>query len=284
MRPGTLRLEFRGRHVDLECDHPGMSELLKRLFVPFRADTDPPEATMISVGHDGEDWFVEVDGSRYGGPAIGGSATPWGAMVDARNALVQTFLSDRDDLVSLHAAVVVRDGKALLLSGQPWAGKTTFSFRLLEQGWKHFSDDVAPIDLKTGSVLAFPKPPAIRTRPWSDFRHLWDPPPKWLPEPTEYFVVPVTNLPLAEETTATPSALVHLFYREGITARVSPITPAAAIMHCASGTRSATAQQRLSPGQFARLVQVCKQVKSVELEYADVEEGLALVQRYLAAP
>jgi hypothetical protein len=243
------------------------------LVEPFRRNGSPGPAPLIeiSVTVAGEHWRVAIDGETYDT-----AQEPWKALVHVRNAVLEAALEDRVDLVSLHAAVVVRGHKALLLAGQPWAGKTTFSFRLLDDGWQYFSDDVAPIDLETGEVLAFPKPPAIRTRPWAELRHLWVPEPEGLPEPKDYFVVPVTNLPVAPYRKARPAGIVHLSYQKGARAQLTQITPALSMLRAAPGARE------LSAAQFDRLTEICKSVLSVELEYDDIDEGYGVLAKHLA--
>ena len=260
-----------GRSVLIESSHTPLFELLRRLFEPFVAarTSDSPSRIVAVRDEERDEWRVDVDGERFGG-----SPTPWGAMIDVRNAAVDAALRDRDDLVSLHAAAVVKEGNALLLSGEPWAGKTTFSLQLANEGWLHFSDDVAPIDLASGRLRPFPKPPAIRSAPWAEFRHLWDPQPEWLPEPIDWFVVPALKLPLGTED-AVPRFFVHLRYREGAEGRVTEITSATAVIRSAPQARS------LKPKQLARLASISRGMFAAELEYSDEKEGMSLLRSIL---
>ena len=266
-----LSLNMLGRPILIESPHAPLFKLLVRLFEPFIVSATYENATRIVAVQEATEWRVDVDGERFGG-----SPSPWGALIDVRNAAVEAALADQTDFISLHAAVVVRDGDAVLLAGEPWAGKTTFSLRLIQEGWRHFSDDVAPIHLKSGKVHAFPKPPAVRTGSWEDFRHLWDPQPDWLPVPADWFIVPVTNLPRGEGP-ATPRVLVHLKYEKEATAQIGEISAADALIRCAPQTRA------VSGPQLAALAAVCRRANRVELQYSDTEEGLDLLRSYLAA-
>lgn len=74
--------------------------------------------------------------------------------------------------VLVHAACLRRNGKSLLISGRPGAGKTTLSMRLGEAGLEYGGDDIvliAPDGVATGVPFA----PAIKPGAWpivSQFR------------------------------------------------------------------------------------------------------------------
>lgn len=65
------------------------------------------------------------------------------------------------DKVFMHAGVVGWKGKAILLPGDSFAGKSTLVAELVRCGAEYFSDDFALIDTD-GLVHAFPRPLAMR--------------------------------------------------------------------------------------------------------------------------
>jgi hypothetical protein len=75
------------------------------------------------------------------------------------------FVNSRPDLLWLHAGAVERDGGALLIAGESGQGKSTFTTRLSEHGWRYMSDDVAPVRMDSDSVLPFPQVPVRRVYP-----------------------------------------------------------------------------------------------------------------------
>ena len=58
----------------------------------------------------------------------------------------------------LHAAVVERNGKAIILPGIPGAGKSTLSASLVNNGWRLLSDEMTLISLKTGLIQPVARP------------------------------------------------------------------------------------------------------------------------------
>lgn len=52
----------------------------------------------------------------------------------------------------MHAAVLERRGKALLLPAPPGSGKSTLTAALVHRGWRLLSDELALLDMRTGLV------------------------------------------------------------------------------------------------------------------------------------
>jgi HprK-related kinase A len=69
---------------------------------------------------------------------------------------LQMALGQRHFLL-LHAAVVERDGKALVLPGVSGAGKSTLAALLSLRGWRLMGDEFALLDPATGLLHAFPR-------------------------------------------------------------------------------------------------------------------------------
>ena len=68
---------------------------------------------------------------------------------------LQVALGHRRHLL-LHAAVVARDDRAILMSGVSGAGKSTLSLMLSQRGWRFLGDEFAMIDPDTGWAHPFP--------------------------------------------------------------------------------------------------------------------------------
>jgi len=86
--------------------------------------------------------------------------------LSARNPGELLYLFDKDltielqrrrtDLYFIHAAVVSRGGAALVFAAPSGSGKSTLAWALLAHGFRYLSDELAPIDLDSMCVHAYP--------------------------------------------------------------------------------------------------------------------------------
>ncbi len=67
------------------------------------------------------------------------------------------IIHQRDDFVLLHAASLTRDGRAVILAGDPGSGKSTLTAGLLARGWSYLCDEFALIDPRTLNTHPFPR-------------------------------------------------------------------------------------------------------------------------------
>jgi len=75
----------------------------------------------------------------------------------ALQRIIRTIFAEIEDFMVLHAGVVERNGRAVILAGPPGAGKTTLVLELLKDGYGFFSDDFCPIHKVTRRVHPFPR-------------------------------------------------------------------------------------------------------------------------------
>ncbi len=62
----------------------------------------------------------------------------------------------------IHAAVVERNGVAIILPAPPGSGKSTLCAGLVSRGWRLFSDELAIISMVDGSVVPCPRPIGLK--------------------------------------------------------------------------------------------------------------------------
>lgn len=72
--------------------------------------------------------------------------------------------SHEQDKLLLHAAVLSKGNKALLLPGQPAAGKSTLTAALAHTGWTYMSDELAIINPISCKVAPYPMPIGIKSK------------------------------------------------------------------------------------------------------------------------
>lgn len=62
----------------------------------------------------------------------------------------------------LHAAVLARDGKALLMPAEPGFGKSTLCAALAHRGWELYSDEFGLLTPEDGRFIPVPRPVALK--------------------------------------------------------------------------------------------------------------------------
>src|SRR5205085_10412678 len=89
-------------------------------------------------------------------------------LTDAGRALVahaESFVAERaPDHLFVHAGVVAWKGRAIVMPGASFAGKTTLVQAWLEAGATYYSDEFAVLD-RAGRVHPFARPLAVREGP-----------------------------------------------------------------------------------------------------------------------
>lgn len=64
----------------------------------------------------------------------------------------------------IHAAVIEKDGLAVVMPAQPGSGKSTLTATLVQQGWRLLSDELALIDLDTLHAVPMPRPIGLKNQ------------------------------------------------------------------------------------------------------------------------
>lgn len=64
----------------------------------------------------------------------------------------------------IHSAVVARNNQAIILPGEPGAGKSTLCAALICRGWRLLSDEMTLIDPKTLEIIPIPRPVSLKNQ------------------------------------------------------------------------------------------------------------------------
>lgn len=187
---------------------------------------------------------------------------------------LQVALGHRRHLL-LHAAVVARDDRAILMSGVSGAGKSTLALMLSQRGWRFLGDEFAMIDPDTGLAHPFPRPvslkneslalipdgyrvgPLLTGTPKGDVRH----------------VAPPASAIAAMERPARPVLLV--FPRFGFPSALSGLAPTETFVRL---TQASTNYVAMGESGFRALTRLRAEVPAVTLDYPDGEAGVAAIE------
>lgn len=186
----------------------------------------------------------------------------------------------------IHAAVLVQSGRALLLPAASGSGKSTLAAALALAGWQYWSDEFAVLDLATGTVLPYRK--AITLRPGGAAALQRFAADSSLPERfgarsghqayrfngerLQFWLPPLS----VDGQPARPAWLVLPQYAPEAEPAIELLRPSetleAVLMHSLS--RGAALGRRLP-----QIVDVVRKLAGARLQYADLAQAAALVDR-----
>lgn len=155
-----IRIESYGVRLDVRIDDPAIRDAVM--------DVLPPGWRPASESFpDAEVSLLKAPGSRYGVVGDGTGRIPHAVDLDVALMLLEGHLRDcvarwAPELVFVHAGVVARDGRALVIPGDSFSGKSTLVAALVEAGATYFSDEFAVLDHE-GLVHPYAKPLWLRS-------------------------------------------------------------------------------------------------------------------------
>jgi len=181
----------------------------------------------------------------------------------------------------LHAAVLERDGRALLMPAKPGVGKSTLSAALAHRGFRLLSDEMALVRPEDGRVHPIPRPIGLKEAsidvirrfvPEAKFGPLWH---ETVKGTVAHLRPPAEAVARAREP-ATPAWIVFPSWRRGAPARFSPHGKADAFLRAADHGLNYTVLGLRGFETLAALVDRCA---CLEFEYGELSEAVAAFER-----
>jgi HprK-related kinase A len=167
LRQAGLWLHLGAVTVRVQSDNPHLPAQLRSTYRhhPFQAEGDWADVHVaIRRGRGLRRWFrpqteFVCDSRKPFQPFPGDHGLPlfeWG---------VNTRIGETaNHLLLLHAAVLERDGRALVLPALPGSGKSTLAAALSLRGWRLLSDEFGALDPLSGHFQAVLKPTALKNQ------------------------------------------------------------------------------------------------------------------------
>jgi hypothetical protein len=152
-------VSFGSNHVALTCEsHDVIRDLRIRLGSMLKPSAGGIQTAFFTVKRSGgqltvydANWSVlsRFDSAREAVHAL-------------YHLIVRSLIRSSRHLVWLHAGVVSFAGEAIALVGRSGQGKSTIVEAFLDRGWVYLSDEIAPVDPDTATVMPFPLSPYKR--------------------------------------------------------------------------------------------------------------------------
>ncbi|MBI3367762.1 MAG: HprK-related kinase A [Burkholderiales bacterium] len=184
----------------------------------------------------------------------------------------------------LHAAVLERNGGALILPAPSGAGKSTLCAGLAFNGWRLLSDELTVIDPATLQALPVPRPISLKNRsievirefaPGACFGRVVEETSKGS---VAHVRPPGDAIPRAGDRAA-PRWIVMPRYRDGAEPRLEPLPKARALMQAVDCCFSFNVHRQRGFDALARLVDECQ---VYEFSYSRLGEAVEVFDRLAA--
>jgi len=175
----------------------------------------------------------------------------------------------------LHAGVVARGDKALILPAAPGSGKSTLTCALHLAGWRFLSDEFGVIDTERDLLLPLTKPAALKNRsidvigalPGATLGPVF---PKTRKGDVAHFV-PRNDSIASRHRPAHPRLVLFPQYRAGATLRCTRLSVSDAAMRLGLNSFN---YRSLGPLGFHCVIRLAQKASAYELEYGDLDDAI----------
>jgi len=181
----------------------------------------------------------------------------------------------------LHAAVVEKAGKALIMPARPGSGKSTLCAALIHRGWRLLSDEFGLVADEGRSVLALPRPAALKNESIEILS-------RFAPEAVIGPVFPRTRkgavahvMPPRESTeqagqAAAPGWVVFPQYKAGVTTRLHPFPKGRAFLKLSGNSFN---YKLKGPSGFRAVARIVHASHTYFLEFDSLEHAAEMLDR-----
>ncbi len=286
LRSAGLALDFGRVRARVRSDVPPLADLLKRIYGAF--PVLPSEGFFdLTVGlyrQRGIRRMVrpqvvfQVDGSLPFQPFPADTHLPlleWGMNWCIAQRCHGSLL--------LHAGVVEREGRAVVLPAHPGSGKSTLTAGLACRGYRLLSDEFGVVDLASGALWPLVRPIALKNASIGVIQR-FAPQAVLGPEFPKTRKGTVAHLAPAPESVeqrhvpARPSLIVFPKFVPGSPVALERVSPPRAFVKLSGNTFN---YETLGPAAFDAVARLTRACLAYRLQYGDLEEAVRAVDRLM---
>lgn len=178
----------------------------------------------------------------------------------------------------VHAAVVAKDGFAMIMPAPPGSGKSTLCAGLVNRGWRLLSDELTLIDPATGEVIPLPRPVSLKNQSIEVIREfaanaVIGRSVRDTIKGTVAHMKPPSDSVAQADMRAVPAWIVFPKYQAGTSARLEPHAKARAFMHMAGNAFNYSLLGALG---FHTLANVIERCGCYDFTYSSLDEASAV--------
>jgi len=178
----------------------------------------------------------------------------------------------------LHAAVLERQGRCVILPGDPGAGKSTLTAALALNGWRLLSDELTIVDRDDGLIVPLARPVSLKNQSIDIIRtfHTGAVMGELAHDTHKGTVAHLRPPPDSVSRMQDKGRAAHIVFprwKAGATTRLSPHSKADAFMHAANHAFNYSMLGRLGFELNASLIDTCG---CWDFEYSELREALKI--------
>ncbi len=196
-----------------------------------------------------------------------------------KSVLWSTAVNAHDFMLYLHAGVVGKGEKCVLLPAAAGSGKSSLAAALTHSGFDYYSDEVALVERGTYQVPPVPLAVCVKSTGWDMMSRYYP----------EISAVPVHGRndgkvvryvpPLAATVRRTPGLVSHIFfprYTKGKRTRLQPLSRSTALARLME--QCLALRQRLDRDNVQELIRWIGGIECYSLTFSSLDEAVALIK------
>ena len=178
----------------------------------------------------------------------------------------------------VHAAVVAKQGYAMIMPAPPGSGKSTLCAGLVNRGWRLLSDELTLIDPATGEVIPLPRPVSLKNQSIEVIRQfatdaIIGRSVRDTIKGTVAHMKPPSDSVAQADIRAIPAWIVFPKYQAKTPARLEPHAKARAFMHMAGNAFNYSLLGALGFNTLANVIERCS---CYDFIYSSLDEAAVL--------